>query len=57
MVALLGVIYDIHRVRTNLEDPMDVRNDPQLGTRPQAACSSNFWRLIRGVILILFKKT
>ena len=26
--ALLGVISDIHRVYTNPEDPMDVRNDP-----------------------------
>ena len=32
MGALLGVIYDIHRVRTNPEDPMDLRNYPQQGT-------------------------
>ena len=29
MGALLGVIFDIHRVHTNPEDPMDVRNDLQ----------------------------
>ena len=33
---MLGVISDIHRVRTNPEDPMDVRNYPQQGTHPQA---------------------
>ena len=27
-IVLLGVIFDIHRVCTNLEDPVDVRNDP-----------------------------
>ena len=27
--ALLAVISDIHRVCTNPEDPMDVRNNPQ----------------------------
>ena len=42
MDVLLGVISDIHRVRTNLENLLDVRNDPQQGTGPQAICSSNF---------------
>ena len=36
MGALLGVISDIHRVRTNLEDPMHDRYCPQQGTCPQA---------------------
>ena len=39
---MLGFISDIHRVRTTLEDPVDVRNKPQQGTRPQAVSSSNF---------------
>ena len=30
--VLLEVISDIHRVRTDPEDPMDVRNDPQQDT-------------------------
>ena len=42
MGALLGVISDIHRVHTNPEDPMDVRNDHQQYTNPQAVSSSNF---------------
>ena len=42
MSAILGVISDIHMVHTNLEDPVDVRNDPQQGTHPQAIRSSNF---------------
>ena len=49
--ALLGVISDIHRVRTNPEDPMDVGKDWQQGT------CSNFQKLIWGVISILFEKT
>ena len=30
--ALLGVIFDINRVNTKIEDPVDVRNEPQQGT-------------------------
>ena len=30
---MLGVISDIHRIRTNLEDPVDVRNELQQGAR------------------------
>ena len=48
--ALLGVISDIHRVCTNPEDFMDVRNDPQQGTSLQAVCSSNFLIWIWGMI-------
>ena len=42
MVALLGVISDIHRVLWISADPVDVRNKPHQGTRPKAICSSNF---------------
>ena len=38
----VAVISGIHGVRINQEEAMDVRNDPQQGTRPQAVCSSNF---------------
>ena len=50
MRVLLEVISDIHRVRINPEDPMDVRNDPQQDTCPQAVSSSNFLMWIWGVI-------
>ena len=55
--ALLGLISDIHRVYTNLEDLVDVRNEPKEGTSPQAICSLYFLMWIWGVILILFEKT
>ena len=42
MGALLGVISNIHKVRTNPKDPMDVRNDPKQGNCPQAVRSSIF---------------
>ena len=42
MGVFLGVIYDIHRVCINPEDPMDVRNDLQQDIRPQAISSANF---------------
>ena len=45
MGGLLGVISDIRRVRTNPDDPMDVRNDPHPDTRPQVVCF--FKELIR----------
>ena len=35
-------ISDIHRVRTNPEKHVDVKIEPQEGTRPTAICSSNF---------------
>jgi hypothetical protein len=34
--ALLGVISDIRKDHTNLEDPADVINEPQQGTHSQA---------------------
>ena len=37
-----GLISDIHSVQTIPELPMDVRNEHQQGTCPQAICSSNF---------------
>ena len=37
-----GVISDIHRVLWVSVDPVDVRNDSQQGTCPQAVCNSNF---------------
>lgn len=37
--ALLGVILDIHWVRTNLEDPVDVGNEPQQGIHLQGVGS------------------
>ena len=52
-----GLISDIHRVRTNPENPVDVRNELQQGTRPQAICSLNFLMWFLGVILIPFEKT
>ena len=55
--ALLGFIYDIHRVLLVSPDPVDVLNEPQQGTCPQVSCSSNFLMWICGVISILFKKT
>ena len=55
--ALLWVISDIHRVCTNTEDPMDVKNNSQPSTCSQAVCSSNFQMWNWGVILFLFEKT
>ena len=40
--ALLGVISDIHRVRTKTDNTVDVRNNPQQDTHSQVVCSSNF---------------
>ena len=54
--VLLGVISDIQRVCINPEDPMNVRNDPPQGTRPQAGCSSNFLMWIWGEILFQSSK-
>ena len=48
---LLGIISDIRRVHTNLEDPVDVRNDPQKGIHAKAFSSSN---LIVGFELLFF---
>ena len=42
-MALLVLISDIHRVLWVSVDPVDVRDDPQEGTHPQAVCSLNFW--------------
>ena len=39
----MGVMSDIHRVRTSPDYPMDVRNKHQQGTCPQAISSSNFF--------------
>ena len=49
--ALLGFISDIHRVRTNPANSLDVGIEPRQGTCLQAICSSNFLMLIWGVIL------
>ena len=53
MGAWLGVI-NIHRVSTNLEDPVDVRNEPQQGANPQAFSSSNSFVWIWALIFVLF---
>jgi hypothetical protein len=50
--ALLGVISDIHRVHTNLENLLDVTNEPQQDNGLQAIWSSNFWMWIWGLISI-----
>ena len=57
MGALLGIISDIHRVRTNLEDPKDIRNDPQQGIHPQATSSSNYLHKFEISFLFSFEKT
>ena len=54
--ALMGVISDIHRVRINLNDPGNVRNEPQQGTHRQAITSSNFQMWIWEVILFYSSK-
>ena len=54
--AFLRVIFDIHKIHTNPEDPMDIRNDPQKGILPQAVCSSNFLMWLCGVISFLSSK-
>ena len=51
-----GVLSDIHWVCINPEDPMDVRNDTQQDSRPQAVSFSNFLMSIWGVISICFEK-
>ena len=56
MGALVGFISDIHRVLWIIADPVDVRNESQQGTRPQAIRSSNFLIWIWGVISISFEK-
>ena len=54
MGVLLEVISDIHRVLWVNADPMDVRNDSQQDTRPQAVSSSNFlcefWECFRSIL-------
>ena len=55
-VALLGFISDIHRVLWVSANPVDVRNEPQQGTCPQAISSSNFQMWIWEVISIAFEK-
>ena len=42
MGALLGVISDIHRVRTNSEDPVDIINDPKQVPHPQATLTKKW---------------
>ena len=39
---MLGFIFDIHRLLWVSADPVDVRNEPQQGTCPQAVSSSKF---------------
>ena len=43
MGVLLWVISDIQMALTNVEDPVDVRNEPQLDTRSQVVRSSNYF--------------
>ena len=50
MGVLLDAISDIHRGHIHPEDPVDVRNDPQEDTCPQAVSSSNFLMWIWGGI-------
>ena len=57
MGVLMGANSDIHRVLWVNAKPVDVKNDSQQGTHPQAICSSNFLMWILGVISILFEKT
>ena len=57
MGALLGFIFNIHGVLWVSADPVDVKNETQLGTCPQAICFLNFLMWIWGVISILFEKT
>ena len=54
MGAMLGVISDIQSVQTNLKDPVDFRNDPQQGTRPQVFSSSIFFVRPWALIFVLF---
>ena len=42
MGALLVLASDIYWVLWVSADPVDVRNDCQQGTYPEAVCSSNF---------------
>lgn len=49
---MLGVISDIQKVSINPKDPVDIRNEPQYGTRPQAVCRLTFQMWIWEVIFI-----
>jgi len=39
-------MFDIHKILWDTKDPVDVINDPQHGTNPQAICLSNVWMQI-----------
>ena len=53
--ALLGIISDIHRVHTNLEDPVDVRIEPQQYTLPQAVSSKSFFQIWALIFVLLWE--